>query len=140
MSAERAVGAVEKGCKVMSTPETEQTEGRDFLSLDVNRVPEGFTPRPQCSIKVILKPDAEFLKRCDRLLLSSKQMAEFLGISAIQVTWLVYSDRIPLPLKIGWGRCLRWSAYELREWVDASCPRRGKWIEIHGSSGWLRKR
>ena len=46
-----------------------------------------------------------------------KYMSAFLGVPANKVHQLTYNDRIPLPVKLGLGRCSRWSVFELLEWV-----------------------
>ena len=74
-----------------------------------------------------------------RLLLDTKHTAAFLGVPTNKVYQLTYNDRIPLPVKLGLGRCPRWSVFELREWVEAGCPRRTAWIEKRGWSGWARR-
>jgi len=83
----------------------------------------------------ILKPDVDYLRNSGTLFLNSKQMAEFLKIPRPVLTQLVYTDRTPLPVKLGLGTCFRWSVLELAEWVEAGCPRRGEWIKMHGFSG-----
>jgi hypothetical protein len=84
----------------------------------------------------ILKPSVESLEQCGTLMLDSKGMARFLGVPLKVLTQLVYTDRIPLPCRLGIGRCFRWSILELLEWVEAGCPRRIQWIKVRGSSGW----
>ena len=69
-------------------------------------------------------------------MLDGRGMAEFLGLSAKATGSLVYTDRIPLPCRLGLGQCYRWSVLELLEWVEAGCPRRTEWIKMRGSSGW----
>jgi len=90
----------------------------------------------QIEYKNVLKPSIEYLERCSIFMLDTKGMAEFLGVSSKVITQLVYTDRIPLPCRLGIGKCYRWSILELLEWVEAGCPRRTKWIEMRGSSGW----
>jgi hypothetical protein len=84
----------------------------------------------------ILKPSVEYLEKCGKLMLNTAGMAEFLSFPAKKLSHLVYTDRIPLPCRLGLGKCCRWSVLELLEWVEAGCPRRAKWIELRGSSGW----
>jgi predicted DNA-binding transcriptional regulator AlpA len=86
--------------------------------------------------KHVLKPSIEYLERCGSLMLDTAGMAEFLGVPTKTLAQLVYTDRIPLPCRLGLGKCQRWSVLELLEWVEAACPRRGAWIEMRGSSGW----
>jgi predicted DNA-binding transcriptional regulator AlpA len=83
----------------------------------------------------ILKPSVEYLERQSVLLLDSDQMAAFLGVERKTVHQLAYSDRIPVHVSLGLGKCFRWSVIELLEWVEAGCPRRTKWIEARGQSG-----
>jgi predicted DNA-binding transcriptional regulator AlpA len=90
----------------------------------------------QIEYKNVLTPSVDYLQTCGTLFLDSKQMAEFLGLQPKVVAQLVSTDRIPLPLRFGLGRSFRWSVLELAEWVEACCPRRGRWIELRGHSGW----
>ena len=55
-------------------------------------------------------------------------MAAFLGVPTSKVHQLSYNDRIPLPVKLGLGRCPRWSVFELLEWVQAGYP--DKQVEV----------
>lgn len=86
--------------------------------------------------RFVLKPSVDYLERCGVLLLDTRMMAEFLGVPRPVLLKFLYTDRIPLPLKLGLGRCIRWNVLELLEWVHAGCPGRSKWIEMRGSSGW----
>jgi hypothetical protein len=90
----------------------------------------------QIEYRNVLKPSAEYLERCGLLMIDTRGMADFLGVAAKVVAQLVYTDRIPLPCRLGIGKCYRWSVLELLEWVEAGCPRRTQWIEMRGSSGW----
>lgn len=83
-----------------------------------------------------LKPSVDYLGRQECLLLDSNGMAAFLGIERKTLEQLVYTDRIPLPVSLGLGKCRRWSVIELLEWVEAGCPGRGDWIAARGQSGW----
>lgn len=85
----------------------------------------------------VLKPSVDYLQGSSKLMLDIKEMAEFLGLPRKAVSQLVYSDRIPLPMRLGLGHCYRWSILELLEWVEAGCPRRREWIEMRGHSGWF---
>lgn len=85
----------------------------------------------------VLMPSVDYLRTAETLFLDSRQMAEFLGIPKSVLAQLVYTDRTPLPVKLGLGKCFRWSVLELAEWMEAGCPRRGKWIEMRGRSGWF---
>ena len=66
------------------------------------------------------------------------------GILAPQFLRLLHWSRerfrgtgLPLPVRLGLGKSYRWSILELAEWVEAGCPRRRKWIEMRGHSGWF---
>jgi hypothetical protein len=85
--------------------------------------------------KNVLKPSVDYLERCGSLMLGTASMSKFLGLSPQVTAQLVYTDRIPLPCRLGLGKCFRWSALELLEWVEAGCPRRTEWIKMRGSSG-----
>jgi hypothetical protein len=89
--------------------------------------------------KHVLKPSVEYLDRCGSLMLNTAGMAEFLDVPTKALAQLVYTDRIPIPCRLGLGKCRRWSVMELLEWVEAGCPRLQKWIEMRGSSGSCRQ-
>lgn len=59
------------------------------------------------------------------LLLTAKQAAATCGKSLR--TWRTWDAAgwIPQPVRI--GRSTLWRADELREWVEAGCPRRAEW-------------
>jgi predicted DNA-binding transcriptional regulator AlpA len=61
----------------------------------------------------------------DPLLLTAKQAAAMCGKSLR--TWRTWDAAgwIPKPVRI--GRSTLWRADELRDWVDAGCPRRTEW-------------
>lgn len=84
----------------------------------------------------ILNPSVKVLQQQGQLLIGSEQMSAFLGVERSKLQQLVYTDRIPLPVKLGLGKCHRWSVIELLEWVEAGCPRRTEWIAARGQSGW----
>ncbi|NLE57163.1 MAG: hypothetical protein GX616_02295 [Planctomycetes bacterium] len=88
----------------------------------------------------VLKPSVDYLAGCGCLLISPKGMAEFLGVPVSTVHPLASTDRIPVPLRLGFGHSPRWSVLELLEWVSAGCPRRGEWIKHRGWSGSFRRR
>ena len=94
--------------------------------------------RPQHEDKQILKPSVEYLERCGKLMLDSHEMASFLRVPADKIQQLISNGRIPLPMRLGLGKCYRWSILEVLEWVEAGCPKRGDWIEQRGWSGWTR--
>lgn len=94
--------------------------------------------RPQHEYRIILRPSVDRLRAAGTLLLTAAEVAEFLGVSSAQVPRLQNSGRIPLPVHLGLGRCPRWSAFELLEWIAEGCPPREEWMELRGWSGWLR--
>src|SRR5215471_6332831 len=61
----------------------------------------------------------------DLLLVTAKQAATMCGKSLR--TWRTWDAAgwIPRPVRI--GRSTLWRADELREWVEAGCPRRAEW-------------
>lgn len=87
--------------------------------------------------KNVLKPSVDYLQNVGTLFIDTSQMAAFLGIEPKVLSQLVYTDRVPLPVRLGLGKSYRWSILELAEWVEAGCPRRRKWIELRGHSGWF---
>ena len=86
--------------------------------------------------KNVLTPSVDYLENAGTLFLDSAHMAEFLGLPTKVISQLVYTDRIPLPVRLGYANCYRWSVLELAEWVEAGCPRRTEWIKMRGHSGW----
>jgi len=90
-------------------------------------------------IKNVLVPSVEFLQTFDRLFLNSSEMAAFLGVTKKVFVQLVYTDRVPAPVQIGYGTCARWSMLELLDWVIAGCPRRTVWHERHGTNRRFRR-
>lgn len=90
----------------------------------------------QIEYQIILRPSVEYVEQCGKFMIDTKAMAEFLGLAPKTVTQLVYTDRVPLPCRLGARNFYRWSVLELLEWVEAGCPRRTQWIRIRGSSGW----
>jgi predicted DNA-binding transcriptional regulator AlpA len=61
----------------------------------------------------------------ERLLVTARQAAELCGKSLR--TWRAWDSAgwIPKPIRI--GRNTLWRADELRDWVNAGCPRRDEW-------------
>jgi predicted DNA-binding transcriptional regulator AlpA len=86
----------------------------------------------------ILKPSVEYLATCGTLLIRSDEMAQFLQIPQKAVVHLANTDRIPMPLRLGFGKHTHWSVLELLEWVEAGCPRRGPWLAMLRQRGWYR--
>lgn len=64
-----------------------------------------------------------------RLLWDVKAVAFGCDISTRQVWRLRDAGAMPAPLKLGDGRCLRWDAATIQEWIIAGCPnvRRTNW-------------
>ena len=87
----------------------------------------------------ILRPSISHLEKCGHLLLDTRGMADFLGIPRSALQQLVYTDRIPLPVRLGLGKTMRWNVIELLKWMQAGCPRREEWIRTNGKSGWCRQ-
>ena len=66
-------------------------------------------------------PDAQ-------LLLDAPAVGKLLGLSASTV-WRIHARAgMPRPLKLGGST--RWRADEIRAWVTAGCPGRGRWEMI----------
>lgn len=84
----------------------------------------------------ILRPSVAYLRQCGVYWLDTRQVAEFLSIPPKSIQQMVYTDRIPLPMKLYLSDTVRWNIVELLDWVQAGCPRRTEWIEMRGSSGW----
>lgn len=89
---------------------------------------------------VIIKPSVEVLPRSGTVLIGTKDMAAFLGVSPAKVPEVSYSHRVPLPMRLGSGKVVRWNVPELLDWVGAGCPKRSKWVEMNGWSGWIKRR
>lgn len=62
------------------------------------------------------------------LLVDAKGLAAMLGIGRSHVHELRLSGRLPEPVYL--GRSVRWSAEELRRWIDAGCPAKERWLQI----------
>lgn len=64
-------------------------------------------------------------EHCEKLLVTAKEAAKLCGKSLR--TWRTWDSAgwIPQPIRI--GRSTLWRLDELREWVEAGCPRRGEW-------------
>lgn len=61
----------------------------------------------------------------ESLAVSAIEAAEMLHVSERHIWALQSSGRIPRPVKL--GRCVRWPVDELRDWLAAGAPERGKW-------------
>ena len=68
------------------------------------------------NIRHVIRPNLSYLRDFEKLLLTSEDMAKFIQLPRSVVQQLVYSDRIPLPLHLGFGKTARWSLFELLEW------------------------
>jgi hypothetical protein len=66
----------------------------------------------------VMKPSVSYLEKCGRLVLTSREMGAFLGVPHAVLQQLVYTDRVPLPMRLGLAKCYRWSVLELLEWVE----------------------
>ncbi len=65
-------------------------------------------------------------------LLSTKQVAALLSISARHAISMSSCGQIPMPIRL--GRSVRWSKQELLNWIQAGCPPRYKWVSIKENS------
>jgi len=65
-------------------------------------------------------------------LLSAAEAAKLLNISQRHLWALSTSGRMPAPIRL--GRSVRWSADELRTWLDAGCPTRDRWENAKGGA------
>lgn len=54
-------------------------------------------------------------------LLNVREVAKTLGVCARLVWKMSASGQAPKPVRL--GRCVRWRVGELREWIEAGCPR-----------------
>ena len=59
------------------------------------------------------------------LAVSAKGAARMLGVSERHLWALNSSGRLPRPVNL--GRSVRWPVEELRAWLAAGSPERGKW-------------
>ena len=59
------------------------------------------------------------------LLVDTRQVAKMLGVSPRKLWQMYNSGEMPSPTRI--GRAVRWNYEELRAWVNAGCPPKGKW-------------
>lgn len=56
----------------------------------------------------------------EKLLLSSKEVGEIIGVSSRQVWNLLNRGMIPSPVRV--GRRTLWKRKDLEEWIDQDCP------------------
>ena len=62
------------------------------------------------------------------------------GIPRNAFLQLSNTDRVPRPVRLGFGNCIRWSMLELVEWIIAGCPRKRSSLETRDfKSGMLRR-
>jgi predicted DNA-binding transcriptional regulator AlpA len=64
----------------------------------------------------------------DKLLLSAEETAMMIGVHRTHIYALHNSGRLPLPVRL--GRRTLWRAEELRDWTQAGCPDRRKWLAM----------
>jgi predicted DNA-binding transcriptional regulator AlpA len=84
----------------------------------------------------VLRPSVDRLAACGKLLIGTKEMAEFLGLSRQVVIELASTDRLPTPIRLGGRGLLLWSVIDLLKWVESGCPRADQWIKISGRRIW----
>ena len=61
-------------------------------------------------------------------LLKAEQLGFVLNVSETQVRRLDKAGLVPKPLKIGGS--VRWDPEDIREWIQAGCPDRRRWLEV----------
>ena len=66
----------------------------------------------------------------EALLLDAPAVGKLLGLSASTVWRLHAAARMPRPIKLGGST--RFRADEIRAWVAAGCPGRGRWEMLQG--------
>ena len=104
----------------------ERLHEREDAAMDDVRHPDS----PSAAIEGL---KGQCLPSSERLLLKADEAAHLLGISRGHFYSLHSSARVPYPIRL--GRCVRWRAEELREWVRAGCPPRHKWAEMQEDKG-----
>ena len=68
-----------------------------------------------------------------KLLLTASEAARWLGISRAHFYRMHNAGKIPLPVRLGGS--VRWRVDELRAWVAAGMPHRGRWATERGNGG-----
>lgn len=63
-----------------------------------------------------------------RLALSTAELAAALGVSIRLIQRMNASGRLPRPMRF--GRAVRWSVEELRDWIAVGSPGRDRWERI----------
>jgi predicted DNA-binding transcriptional regulator AlpA len=83
-----------------------------------------------------LRPNLDYLARCGKLLLDTRDLANFLQVPMKTARTLSGSNRVPQPVNLGLGKCSRWNALELLDWVATGCPQRDDWVKLRGRRRW----
>lgn len=68
----------------------------------------------------------------DKLLLSAKEAAAFIGIA--RSTWYALRSEGKIPASINLGGRVLWRKNELSAWVNADCPNGLKWQELRADT------
>jgi predicted DNA-binding transcriptional regulator AlpA len=68
------------------------------------------------------------LPASERLAVPSAGVAKLLNISQRHVANLNTTGRLPRPVRF--GRSVRWSVAELRDWLESGAPSREKWEKM----------
>lgn len=68
----------------------------------------------------------------DVLLVSPRAAARMCGVSKSHFYSLQSAGRTPMPIKL--GRATRYPVTEIREWVEAGCPPRDRWLVLKGGA------
>ncbi len=74
------------------------------------------------------------------LAVSGQDAGKLIGVSPRTWRRLDAGGHVPLALRIGGGRCKRWSVDELLAWISAGAPTRARWevLKINGSAAMAR--
>jgi len=67
----------------------------------------------------------------ERIAADAAKVAKLLDVSERHVWALHSSGRIPQPVRL--GRSVRWPVHELKSWLDAGAPERGRWEQVRES-------
>ena len=62
------------------------------------------------------------------LAVSARQLAAMLDLSVRTIRTMDAAGKLPRGIRF--GRSIRWSCDELRDWLAAGCPDRASWIAI----------
>lgn len=71
--------------------------------------------------------DSDF-EKTEPLLIDIKDLARLLTCSIRTARRMDISGKLPLPVRPSRNR--RWRLEEIRQWVDAGCPKRARWDAI----------